>query len=201
MNAMVSIHVPMPVIAEVKAVSHLHISVRWGAGLRSGRTETLDLSPLINVFKIYKPLREDESLFRQVRVEDGGHTLVWNDDIDMSATSVERLAEESMSADEFRAFLSSNNLTQSDAAAILGYSRRQIANYLAGECIPRVVVLACYGYEARRNRPKSAISAKLDYAKHLQDRDTTETDGADVTPRLKFKVRMAEFPEGLTSAA
>src|SRR5205807_6828001 len=80
---------------------------------------------------------------------DHGEAVAWGDDaVDMSADSIERLAEEAMTAEDFRAFLARNNLTQEAAAAILGRSRRRIAAYANEGGIPRIVALACRGYEA-----------------------------------------------------
>jgi hypothetical protein len=69
----------------------------------------------------------------------------------MAATSIERLAEEAMTGSEFKAFLQRHKLTYDAAAALLGRSRRQIANYVAGpsKVIPRLVALACFGFSAR----------------------------------------------------
>jgi hypothetical protein len=107
---------------------------------------------LIDAFKVYRPLRENAELFETVHVIEDGDAIGWGEGeaIEMSATSIERLAEEVMSAEEFRSFLRAYNLTHGAAAAMLGRSRRQIENYLSGEPIPRVVVLACYGFVARR---------------------------------------------------
>ena len=68
----------------------------------------------------------------------------------MAADAVEELAEETMNADDLRAFLGVNELTHAEAAAKLDRSRRQIENYLSGsEAIPRIFVLACFGLLAR----------------------------------------------------
>jgi hypothetical protein len=143
---------PMPKLSSVTAVGKTSIRVRWKAGRRRGRTEIVDLAPMINAFKFYAPLRTDTAAFKGVRLADGGEVLTWkNGDIDMAATSVERLAEEAMTGSEFKAFLQSHNLTYAAAAALLGRSRRQIAYYVAGasKVIPRLVALACFGFSAR----------------------------------------------------
>jgi len=147
----------MPAIASVDAAHDLTILVSWKAGSRAGKVERIDLSPLVNSFKFYRPLRNNSALFRSAHLADDGQTIAWGqaDEIDMAATSVERLAEEAMTSDDFRAFLTRHDLTHGSAAAILGRSRRQIEYYLAEGEIPRVVVLACYGYEARRATPLS----------------------------------------------
>jgi len=53
-----------------------------------------------------------------------------------------------MSGDGFKAFLFRNHLTLDAAAAILGISRRQAADFAKDKPVPRLVALACAGYEA-----------------------------------------------------
>lgn len=141
---------PMPVIDSVRAAGDLRIEVRWKAGPRKGIAEFVDLSPLIGQFKLYKPLRHDRELFANVRLADGGRALQWADGtIDMAATSVERLAGEQMTGRDFREFLRRNRLTRKAAAAALGRSLRAIQLYVkSDEPVPRIVALACKGYEA-----------------------------------------------------
>lgn len=143
----------MPKLASVRPAEKHSIIVTWSEGPRAPRIEAVDLSPLICSFKVYKGLRTDRALFESVHVVEDGNAIAWGDDdsIDMAATSVERLAEEALTPDELRQFLDRENLTQEAAAALLGYSRRQIAHYLAGsKPIPRVFALACHALAARR---------------------------------------------------
>jgi plasmid stability protein len=137
------------------------VAVRWAAGKRQGREDRVDLSPLIDTLRFYGPLRKDPALFDTAHLIDDGYAVAWGDDaIDMSAESVERLAEEAMTCADFGAFLERHALTHQAAAAVLGRSKRQIENYLQNEhAIPRVVVLACYGYEARREGANRASQA------------------------------------------
>jgi hypothetical protein len=65
-------------------------------------------------------------------------------DVDMSAETIETIAEESMASADFAAFLDRNGLTQEAAAAPLGRSRRQICYYLNPGPVPRVVVLVAW---------------------------------------------------------
>jgi hypothetical protein len=143
--------IPMPLVASVRPVDHENrlVEVTWADGNRRGRKDVVDLSPLIDTHQFYRPLRSDPALFDTIHLVDNGEAVGWGDDsIDMSADSIERLAEETMTAEDFRAFLSRNNLTQEQAAAILGRSRRRIASYANEGGIPRIVALACRGYEA-----------------------------------------------------
>jgi len=143
--------IPMPLIASVRPVDagNRLVEVTWAGGNRRGRTDVVDLSPLIDTHRFYRPLRKDTALFDTIHVVDNGEAVGWADDaIDMSADSIERLAEEMMTAEDFRSFLGRNNLTQERAAVILGRSRRRIASYANEGGIPRIVALACRGYEA-----------------------------------------------------
>lgn len=151
MNAieMVSASATLPRLASVQPLSGLTIRVEWSEGARAGRTEAVDLSPLIGQMKLYAPLRQDEALFATIRLTEDGGAVEWGDgSIDMAALSIERLASEQMTANDFEAFLKRNKLTRRAAAAALGRSLRMIQNYVEGEPIPRVVALACRGYES-----------------------------------------------------
>lgn len=139
---------PMARISELRVVGPHVVEVTWADGDRAGMKERVDLSPAIGSYKIYRPLRDDAELFATAKLRDGGNVIVWDgEDLEMTAEMVESLAEESMTPAEFAAFLKRNNLTQQAAAALLGRSRRQIAYYLNPGPIPRVVSLACLGYE------------------------------------------------------
>lgn len=164
MNAMTSLKltIPMPQVASIEATAHLVVRVIWLSSIRNHRVDIIDLSPLVDSLKFYRPLRKDRSLFDTVHLIEDGRAIAWgNGDIDMPAVSLEQLAEESMTAEDFKDFLKSNNLTHGGAAALLGRSRRQIENYLSNaEPIPRIVVLACFGLTARKQN-KSKISATV----------------------------------------
>jgi hypothetical protein len=142
---------PLPRIAAVAATGDLAITVTWASGLRAGRVEVVDLAPVIMTLRFYRPLRTNAALFSTVAATEDGSALMWGDgEIDMAAATVERLAREVMSPEDFRAFLTRNRLTLDAAAAILGISRRQAAYFAKGKPVPRLVALACAGYEAGR---------------------------------------------------
>lgn len=148
--------VPLPRMSEVRALAPLSIAVTWAAGLRAGRTEVVDLSPVIGSYKIFRPLRKNEKLFATARLIEDGDAVAWDgDDLELSAEAIESLAEQSMSPEDFAAFMARNNLTLEAVAAILGYSRRQIGYYTTTGPIPRVVALACKGYEAGKRGTES----------------------------------------------
>jgi hypothetical protein len=145
---------PMPRMGAVRAIDGSSVLVNWVEGARAGRTEAINLLPLIDNFKFYDSLRRNAALFSTVHLIEDGHAIAWGEDesIDMPATSIERLAEEAMTAADFSAFLERNRLTHQGAASALGRSRRQIEYYLSTGAIPRIIALACFGYEARRSQ-------------------------------------------------
>jgi DNA-binding transcriptional regulator YiaG len=134
----------LPRIAAVTAdKKSLTLRIRWDMGEES----RVDVSGLIEAFRVYEPLRRSRDLFRRVRVGEHGTDVVWSDAIDMSADTLWRLAQEqsgvTMSADAFRHWRERKAYTLDTAAHALGVSRRMVAYYEQGaRPIPRVVALA-----------------------------------------------------------
>ena len=125
------------------------LRLRW----TSGDEGTVDVSGMVERFKLYEPLRQSPDLFRQVRLGEHGTDIVWTDEIDMAADTLWRLAQEqsgaTMTADAFRHWRERKAYTLDDAARALGISRRIVAYYEQGNRpIPRVVALATRGLEA-----------------------------------------------------
>jgi DNA-binding XRE family transcriptional regulator len=112
----------------------------------------VDVSGLIETFRVYEPLRGSPELFAQVRLGEYGADVVWPDDIDISADTLWRLAQEqtgeTMSPDAFKHWRERKAYTLDAAARALGVSRRMVAYYEQGaKPIPRVVALATRGLE------------------------------------------------------
>ena len=120
-----------------------------------GRRATLDLMPLIRKRSNLSPLSNSE-VFQRVKVSEDGWSVEWPDvGIDFGVNQLRRWADEqsgrTMSADRFREWMQRNKLTLDSAGEALGLSRRIIAYYLSGEQpIPRTVMLATEGFEARK---------------------------------------------------
>jgi hypothetical protein len=196
-TAKLELTLPMPKIAKIEVADHLVLRVAWSAGSRENRVDVVDLSPMINTFKLYRPLREDEALFRSVHLIEEGRILAWGDDdqIDMVADNVQELAEETMTPDDLREFLKISNLTQAEAAALLDRSRRQIANYLSGsEPIPRGFVLSCFGLVARKQRLRGPLT-KVGNA--LAQPASTITSAGPILGQ----VRVIQVPKGASTEA
>lgn len=148
--------VPMARIAAARAVGPSHLEITWADGSRAGRTETVDVAPLVGSYKVYRPLRDNPALFATARLIEDGDAVAWDGpDLEMSADLIETIAEQEMDCAEFARFLKRNGLTQEAAAALLGRSRRQIGYYLNPGPVPRIVALACFGYEALAARRRA----------------------------------------------
>ena len=134
----------LPRIASVKALSKWRVEIVW-TNRGSKSPIVVDLAPMVFTYKVYKPLRDDRSLFETVHVAHDGGALAWgrDDPIDMAAWTVERLAQEAMQPEDFAAFLKRTALSLDAAAAQLGISRRLVAYYASEREIPRYIALAC----------------------------------------------------------
>src|SRR5208282_4237951 len=146
---------PRKILPRIAAVSAdekpLTLRVRWDRGEES----LIDVSGLIGTFRVYEPLRSSPELFRQVRLGEHGTDVVWNDEIDMAAVTLWRLAQEqsglTMSPEAFKQWRERNAYTLDTAAHALGVSRRMVAYYEQGaKPIPRVVALAARALELAR---------------------------------------------------
>jgi hypothetical protein len=164
---------PLPRISEIRALPDFRLAIAWAEGSRRGRTDLVDLAPVIYTYKLYRPLRNNEELFQTARLVDDGNVVAWGDGrIDMSGELIEDIANETMTPQDFASFLERNGLTQEAAAALLGYSRRQIGNFVSIGPIPRVVALACYGYEARTSTHKEP---QPETSSHIYEQVAKET--------------------------
>ena len=126
----------------------LTLQIRWDRGNES----SVDVSGLIETFAVYKPLRNSPALFAAVQLGEYGTDIMWNDEIDISADTLWRLAQEqaglTMSPDSFKHWRERKAYTLDSAAKALGLSRRMVAYYEQGEKpIPRVVALAARALE------------------------------------------------------
>lgn len=147
-NDMIDTGIAMPRVASIRPLSDYKVEVAWAAGARAGKREMIDLAPIIGTYTIFRPLRNNAALFGTVKVIEDGSVVAWDgDDLELSADALESLAEQTMTPAAFAAFMKRFDLTETAMAAILGYSRRQIGYFKTTGPIPRVVALACKGYE------------------------------------------------------
>ena len=85
---------PDDVLPRIAAVSvgaaPLTLDVRW----RHGDQTLVDVSSIVNAFRLYARLRHDAVLFATVRVGEYGTDVVWTEAIDMAADTLWRLARQ-----------------------------------------------------------------------------------------------------------
>jgi len=145
--------VPRKTLPRILAVAAdalpMTLRVHWDTSDES----RVDVSSMIESFRLYAPLRQSPEMFRQVQVGEYGTDVVWPEGIDMSADTLWRLAQEqagaTMTADEFRQWRARKAYTLDAAAKALGVSRRMVAYYEQGDrAIPRVVALATRASES-----------------------------------------------------
>ena len=79
------------VVADKKPLT---LRIQW----KEGGESRVDVSGLVNRFRIYEPLRASPDFFRKVQLGAFGTDVVWNDVIDMAADTLWRLAQEQSGA-------------------------------------------------------------------------------------------------------
>ena len=114
-------------VKDVSALADLKLSVQF----TNGTTKTYDVSPLMQRFSAFRIL-EDETLFRDVKVDQGGYGIVWNDDLDLSCDELwENGAEVATPFDGLMSF--------SDASALWDLSESTLRKAVAyGKIVPGV---------------------------------------------------------------
>ncbi|HEX5325659.1 MAG TPA: DUF2442 domain-containing protein [Acetobacteraceae bacterium] len=83
----------LPRIAAVEPGSApLSLRVRW----RTGAETVVDVSHVVDTYRVLAPLRDNHDLFGRVRVGEHGTDVVWTEQIDMSADMLWHLASEQL---------------------------------------------------------------------------------------------------------
>jgi hypothetical protein len=139
---------PLPRIEQAEPLSGRNVRLLW-----RGRSEptVVDIAPALANLRIFKRLRTDDGLFRQLAVNEDGNALEWPDGAELSAVWIERLAEAALDNAQFREAMDEMHMSLDGMAAHLGVSRRLIADYRKDKPIPRLVALATrYLLERRR---------------------------------------------------
>jgi len=125
-----------------------------------GQTFTVDVTALIRRSPVLAPLRQAD-VFCSARLGEWGGCVVFGEDdtLELAADNLRACAIEQQgdySHEYLIEWMARHGLTQQQAAAVLGISRRMLGYYLSGaRPLPRTVALACMGWEtqtARRNR-------------------------------------------------
>ena len=135
-------------ITTVEYLEGFSVRVTW----EQGRENLINLEPHIRAFKALAPLRNLEE-FRQVRLGEWGWHLEWPCGVDVASDSLRRLALEQathiMTPTMIKEWRQELGLSLTQAAHVLGLSRRMVAYYESGKKeIPKYVALACLGVSA-----------------------------------------------------
>ena len=114
-----------------------------------GAATSVDLTGAVFGFAPYAPLKNVDA-FRAVSLTDDGTGIEWPAvGLDMSASTLRRLAEVQAiwSADEFKSWQRRLSLSLQETADILGRSLATVKNYRSGSSIPPAVRIACLALE------------------------------------------------------
>lgn len=114
-------------VKDVSALTGLKLSIQF----TNGTTKIYDVALLMHRFSAFKLLK-DESLFRDVVVDQGGYDIIWNDDLDLSCDELwENGAEVATPFDGLISF--------SDASGLWGLSESTLRKAVAyGKIVPGV---------------------------------------------------------------
>jgi hypothetical protein len=78
------------IVLVVPSDKHLTLRLHWD----NGKDTLVNLSGPVNTSRLYAPLRDNDALFRSVRVGEHGADIVWSEGLEMSADTLWRLAQE-----------------------------------------------------------------------------------------------------------
>lgn len=142
-----------PRIKNIVALKPYRLRIDW----IDGSTHDVDLSAFLHTYKIFQPLLDQPELFTKAQVGEWGWDISWGEDMDISVTTLWRLAleqaGEAMRVEEFRDWRKRHGLSLTSTAQTLGLSRRMVAYYDKGErIIPKYIRLACKGAELELGR-------------------------------------------------
>jgi len=89
-NDWVGAGIPTARIAAIRVAGPAALEVAWAEGARAGRTDIVDVMPVIGIYKTYRSLRDNPKLFETARVIDDGYAVAWDGfDVDMAAETIE----------------------------------------------------------------------------------------------------------------
>jgi hypothetical protein len=135
-----------PNITAARVIGPLVLEIDWS----TGETLRADLTALAK--PPYDALRDTAFFDRMVR-DDCGHGLDWPGGLDLGADMLYEFSRRQAglpTASDFDQWMQRNGLSLAKAAETLGMTRRMIAHYRTGSRpIPKVVGLACKGWEAQ----------------------------------------------------
>ena len=113
----------MQLFHKINSVAAIHpylLVVQFAEGV----TKKYNVEPLFDRWPAFRALELDDGLFSRVRVDVGGHGIVWNDDLDLSCNE---LFERGETIDtEFDGLMAA-----SDAATMWGLNERTLRKAIA----------------------------------------------------------------------
>lgn len=158
-DEIVTVGAPLPRIAAANIVDGRRVRISW----RDGRTNTVDLAPVLMSRRHFIPLRANDELFSTLRVNEDGNALEWDGGIELSAIWVDRLPAVGMENREFRLIMDELlKLSLEGMALQLDVSRRLIANYRGGAPIPNSIALATRFLAAKAEEPQRGLRETYD---------------------------------------
>lgn len=140
-----------PHILNARAAGNGTVEIAWS----TGETLRVDLIDLGSRNPAFAPLR-DPKVFVDMVCDEWGHGIDWPGGLSLGADRLYELGREQAglpTASAFDDWMQRNGLSLASAAECLGMTRRMIAHYRTGsKPIPKVVGLACKGWEAQALR-------------------------------------------------
>jgi len=79
-----------PNIRSIRPDDDRRLVITW----RGGAESIVDMSKLLADYAVFRPLRDDDDLFRKVKVGEWGWCSRWSDDLEISSDTLWRLALE-----------------------------------------------------------------------------------------------------------
>ena len=94
---------------------------------RDGLVKKCDVQPLLLESAAFKPLRNNDKLFRTVSIQTGGYGVCWGDNLNIADSVLYDGGKVvPLSLDDFRSFVESRIVNTAEAAEILDCSRQNI---------------------------------------------------------------------------
>lgn len=146
-----------PAILAARIVAPLTLELDWS----TKETFQVNLAPVLRKHAAFAPIKSPAA-FAKVHVDEWGHALEWPGGLDMGADRLYELSREQAklpTASQFSEWMSQHHLSLTDAAKVLGMTRRMMTYYRTGSRpIPKVVMLACKGWEAENAKQNNSRS-------------------------------------------
>lgn len=138
-DELITVGNPIPRVAAAFPLDGRKVKVVWA----NGSVKVVDLAGALASRRIFIPLRDNDELFRTLRVSELGDGIEWNGpDLEFSALWLDRLPEAEFNNEDFRRAMDTLNRSLEGMAADLEISRSLVAEYRKDKPIPRHVALA-----------------------------------------------------------